>query len=129
MLYCQIGLSEVPVKRTTPKSIDLYIAGFPQDVQEILRKIRTTIRKAAPGAEESISYGIPTFKLNGRPLVYFAAHKSHIGLYPMTGAIKKKFKKELSGYEGGKGTVRFPLDEPIPYTLISRLVKFKVKDT
>lgn len=111
---------------TTPKSIDQYIAGFPKDVQAILKKVRTTIRKAAPGAEESISYGIPTFKLNGRPLIYFAGHKSHIGLYPMTADIKKKFKKELSGYEGGKGTLKFPLDEPIQYALISRLVKFRV---
>lgn len=115
--------------KTTPKGIDKYIAGFPRDVQAILKKIRTTIRKAAPRAEESISYGIPTFKLNGRPLIYFAGHKAHIGLYPMTGAIRTKFKKELSGYEGGKGTVRLPLDEPIPYALIGRIVKFKVKET
>jgi uncharacterized protein YdhG (YjbR/CyaY superfamily) len=86
-----------------------------------------TIRKAAPSAEESISYRIPAFKLNG-PLVYFAAYKSHIGLYPMTAAIKKKFKKELSVYEGGKGTIRLPLDKPIPYPLIGRIVKFQVRE-
>jgi uncharacterized protein YdhG (YjbR/CyaY superfamily) len=110
-----------------PKTIDQYIAGFPKDVQTILEKIRMTIRKVAPKAEESISYGIPTFKLNG-PLIYFAGHKAHIGMYPMTGAVREKFKKELSGYEGGKGTVRFPLDEPIPYGLITRIVRFKVKE-
>ena len=107
------------------KEVDKYIAGFPRDVQQILKKIRATIWKAAPKAEESISYGIPTYKLNGRPLIYFAGHKSHVGLYPMAGAIRQKFKKELSGYEGGKGTIRLPLDEPIPYALIGRLVKFR----
>jgi len=86
-----------------------------------------TIRKAAPGAEETISYQIPTFKLNG-PLVYFAAFKAHIAFYPMTTAIKEKFKKELSVYEGAKGTVRFPFGKPIPYTLVSRIVKFRVKE-
>ena len=113
--------------KATPGTIDDYIAGFPRAVQKILETIRTTIRKAAPNAEESISYGIPTFKQNG-PLIYFAAFKSHIGLYPMTGGVKEKFQKELSGYEGGKGTVRLPLDEPIPYALIGRIVKFKIKE-
>jgi uncharacterized protein YdhG (YjbR/CyaY superfamily) len=113
--------------KTTPKNIDEYIAGFPKDVQKILREIRTTIRKVAPRAEESISYRIPTFKLEG-PLVYFAAFKSHIGMYPMTGATRKTFEKELSKYEGGKGTVRFPLDRPIPHALIGRIVRFKVKE-
>ena len=115
------------MRAATQGTIDDYIAGFPRDVQTILRKIRTTISKAAPKAEESISYRIPTFKLNG-PLIYFAAFKSHIGMYPMTGGVREKFKKELAGYEGGKGTVRFPLDEPIPYPLISRIVKFKAAE-
>lgn len=114
--------------KSSPKTIDQYIAGFPAEVQNILEKIRTTIRKAAPKADESISYGIATFKLDGRPLIYFAAYKSHIGLYPMTAGIKTKFKKELSSYEGGKGTLKFPLDEPIPFALIGRLVKFKVNE-
>jgi uncharacterized protein YdhG (YjbR/CyaY superfamily) len=113
--------------KSIPATIDDYIAGFPKDVQKILREIRTTIRKAAPRAEESISYRIPTYKLDG-PLVYFAAFKSHIGMYPMTGATRTKFEKELSKYEGGKGTVRFPLDRPIPHALIGRIVKFKVKE-
>ena len=107
-----------------PKNVDDYIGGYPKDVQAILEKIRTTIRRAAPEAEETISYGIPTFKLNG-PLIYFAAFKSHIGIYPVTPDIKKKL--DLSGYEGGKGTIKLPLDEPIPYGLISRIVKFKVQ--
>jgi uncharacterized protein YdhG (YjbR/CyaY superfamily) len=107
-----------------PKNIDDYIAGYPKDVQAVLEKIRTTIRRVAPQAEESISYGIPTFKLNG-PLIYFAAFKSHIGVYPVTPDIKKKL--DLSGYAGGKGTIKLPLDEPIPYTLIGRIVKLKVQ--
>jgi len=113
--------------RTAPKNIDKYIAGFPQDVQAILEKTRRTIRKAAPGAEEKISYQIPTFTLKGDYLIYFAAYKKHVALYPAPRGIAK-FKKELSAYEGGKGTVRFPLDKPIPFDLIRRIVKFKVKE-
>jgi uncharacterized protein YdhG (YjbR/CyaY superfamily) len=114
--------------QTAPKDIDKYIAGFPNDVQEMLEKIRMTIRKAVPEVEETISYQIPTFTLNGKYLVYFAAYKKHIGLYPAPRG-NEKFKKELSGYEGGKGTVRFPLDKPIPFGLIERIVKFRVKET
>jgi len=106
-----------------PKNIDEYIAGFPPEIQEILQKIRLTIRKAAPKAEEAISYMIPTFKLNGN-LVHFAAYKNHIGFYPAPRGIEA-FKEELAPYEGGKGTVRFPLDKPIPYALISKIVKFR----
>ena len=113
--------------RSMAKNIDEYIAGFPQDVQEILEKMRMTIRKAAPGAEEKISYQIPTFTLKGSRLVYFAAYKKHIGLYPAPRGVEK-FKKELSVYEGGKGTVRFPLDKPIPFGLIRRIVKFRIKE-
>jgi uncharacterized protein YdhG (YjbR/CyaY superfamily) len=111
---------------TTPGSIDEYIARFPSNVQAILKKIRTTIRRAAPAADETISYQIPAFMLNG-PLVYFAAFKKHVGLYPRTTAVAK-FKKELARYEGAKGSIRFPLDKPIPYGLISRIVKFRVKE-
>jgi uncharacterized protein YdhG (YjbR/CyaY superfamily) len=110
----------------TPKTIDEYIAGFPQEVQEILEKLRKTIRKAAPDAEEKISYQIPAFTLKGN-LVHFAAFKKHIGFYPRTTAIEK-FKNELSVYEGGKGTVRFSLDNPIPFALISKIVKFRVRE-
>ena len=112
--------------QTAPKTIDEYIAGFPQDVQEILEKIRITIRKAAPGAKETIRYRMPTFTLEGN-LVHFAAFKTHIGFYPVPTGIEK-FKNELSVYEGGKGSVKFPLDRPIPFGLISRIVKFRVKE-
>lgn len=109
----------------SPK-IDEYIASFPEDVQEILEKIRTTIRKAAPNAEETINYGIPTFTLKGN-LVHFAGFKKHIGFYPTPTGIER-FKKELSVYEGAKGSVQFPLDKPIPYGLISKIVKFRIKE-
>jgi uncharacterized protein YdhG (YjbR/CyaY superfamily) len=109
-----------------PETIDAYIAGFPKDVQSILQKVRTTIRKAAPEAEEAIKYRMPTFTLKGN-LVHFAAFKSHIGFYP-TPTGTEKFKRELSVYEGAKGSVRFPLDRPIPFALISRIVKFRVKE-
>jgi len=112
--------------QTAPRNIDEYIAGFPPDVQEILEKIRTTIRKAAPDAEETIKYQMPTFTLKGN-LVYFAAFTKHIGFYPVPTGIEK-FKKELAAYEQGKGSVQFPLDRPIPYGLISKIVKFRVKE-
>ena len=111
---------------TTPRNIDEYIAGFPQGVQEILTKIRLTIRKAAPDAEETISYRMPTFALKGN-LVHFAAFKKHIGFYPTPTGIEK-FKNELSVYEGAKGSVRFPLDQSVPFDLISKIVKFRVKE-
>lgn len=114
------------MKTAAPRDIDAYIAGFPPDVQKILQKVRKTIQKAAPDAEETIKYQIPTFALNGN-LVHFAAFKNHIGFYPAPRG-KEIFKKELSAYEGGKGTVRFPLDQPIPYDLISRIVKFRVEE-
>ena len=109
------------------KDIDAYIASFPEDVRAILEKVRATIRKAAPGAEETISYRIPTFTLNGN-LVHFAAFKNHIGFYPGPTGIEA-FKEELSAYEGAKGSVRFPLDKPIPLDLISKIVKFRVKES
>ena len=118
--------SDLKTKQTAPKTIDEYIAGFPPDVQEILQKIRQTIRKAAPGAEETISYQMPTFKLKGN-LVYFAGFKNHIGFYPVPTGIDK-FKKELAAYKQGKGSIQFPLDQPIPYSLISKIVKFRVKE-
>src|SRR5262245_5389701 len=108
------------------KTIDEYIANSSKDVQPILKKIRATIQKAAPKATETINYGIPTFQLN-RNLVHFAAFKSHIGFYPTPSGIEK-FKKELSVYEGAKGSVKFPLDKPIPYALITKIVKFRVKE-
>jgi uncharacterized protein YdhG (YjbR/CyaY superfamily) len=111
---------------TRPQNIDDYIAGFPPEVQEILEKIRSTIRQAAPNAQETISYQMPTFTLNGS-LVHFAAFKQHIGFYP-TPSGTKEFQRELSVYKGAKGSVRFPLDQPIPFDLISQIVKFRVKE-
>lgn len=109
-----------------PRDIDEYIAGFPEDVQEILEKVRRTIREAAPDAEEAIKYQIPTFTLKGN-LVHFAAFKKHIGFYPAPSGIER-FKDELSAYEGAKGSVRFPLDQPIPFDLIGRIVRFRVRE-
>ena len=112
--------------QTAPQNIDEYIAGFPPDIQEILQKIRTTIRKAAPKAGETIKYQMPTFTLNGN-LVHFAAFKRHIGFYP-TPTGTREFQKELSIYKGAKGSVQFPLDRPIPFGLISKIVKFRAKE-
>lgn len=108
-------------------TIDGYIAGFPPDVQKVLQKVRATIRKAAPAAEEAIKYRIPTFILHGN-LVHFAAFKKHVGFYPAPSAIEK-FKAELEGYEGAKGSVQFPLDQPLPFGLITRIVKFRVRES
>ena len=115
------------INKTSPNLIDKYIANSPKEIQAILEKVRVTIRKAAPKkAKEIINYGIPTFTLEGN-LVHFAGFKSHIGFYPTPSGIEK-FKAELSKYEGAKGSVKFPLDKPIPYTLISKIVKFRVKE-
>lgn len=114
------------MKPSAPKDIDEYISGFPGDVQKLLQKIRAAIQKAAPRATEAISYQIPTFRLNGKNLIHFAAFKTHIGLYPAPRGAAE-FKEELVSYAGGKGTVQFPLDKPIPYGLIGRIVKFQVK--
>jgi uncharacterized protein YdhG (YjbR/CyaY superfamily) len=112
--------------QTAPRTIDEYIAGFPHGIQEILEKIRETIRTAAPDAEEAIKYQMPTFTLKGN-LVHFAAFKKHIGFYPTPTGIEE-YKNELSAYAGAKGTVRFPLDKPIPFALISKIVEFRVKE-
>ncbi|MGB6384542.1 MAG: DUF1801 domain-containing protein [Terriglobales bacterium] len=111
--------------RATPKTIDKYIALFSPEVQAILRKIRLTIKNAAPDAQETISYNIPTFILNGA-LVHFAAFKKHIGFFPPVRG-DAKLEKAASIYAGEKGNLRFPLDQPIPYSLIKRLVKLRVK--
>lgn len=109
-----------------PRNIDEYIAGFPHDVQKTLKKIRLTIRKAAPDAQEAIKYQMPTFTLKGN-LLSFGAYKKHVGFYPAP-AGNEQFRKDLSVYRAGKSTVRFPLDKPIPLDLISKLVKFRVKE-
>ncbi len=109
-----------------PKNTAEYIAGFPKEIQVVLEKLHTTIQKAAPTANEKIGYGIPTFTLEGN-LVHFAAYKNHIGFYPAPSGIKA-FEKELSNYEGAKGSIKFPIDKPLPFGLISKIVKFRVKE-
>lgn len=109
-----------------PKNIDEYISGFPEDIQAILEKIRMTIRKAAPEAKEIISYHIPTFTFSGI-LVHFAAYTKHIGFYPTPSGIEK-FKDEIFNYESSKGTVKFPLNKPIPYELIHKISVFRAKE-
>lgn len=113
-------------KPSPARNMDEYIALFPQDIQDILTKIRAVIHEAAPGAQEAIRYQMPAFLLNG-PLCYFAAFKNHIGFYPIPTGIEK-FKEELSVYHQGKGSVQFPLSQPIPYDLIARMVTFRAEE-
>ena len=112
--------------KTQVNDIDQYIAGFSLEIQAILQEVRATIKKAAPEAGEAISYQMPTFKLNGN-LIHFAAFKNHIGVYPAPTGIEQ-FRKELSGYKGGKGSVQFPFSQPIPYDLISKIVKYRLQE-
>lgn len=118
----------MPTLQKLPQTIDDYIQSFPADIQKILQKVRKTIRKAAPEAVETINYQMPTFKLNGKNLVHFAAWKSHIGFYA-TPSGNTAFKKDLSKYKGAKGSVQFPTTEPIPYDLIEKIVVFRVKES
>src|SRR5258705_7936714 len=113
-------------KTISVKDINAYIDKQPENVRGVLEKFRQTIRKAAPGAEETISYQMPAFKYHGM-LVYFAAWKNHIGFYPISSGIKE-FKKELSAYEVSKGTIKFPIDKAMPFGLISKIVKFRVNE-
>lgn len=117
-------MSTIPIKK--PATIDEYIGGFSGEVQEILEEIRMTIQKAAPEAKEKISYSMPAFDQNGI-VVYFAAFKKHIGLYALPSG-HETFREELSKYKSGKGSVQFPLNEPMPLDLISRIVRFRVKE-
>jgi uncharacterized protein YdhG (YjbR/CyaY superfamily) len=112
---------------TAYKTVDEYIQTFPKDIQELLKQIRAAIKTTAPEAVESISYGMPAYKTNGRPLVYFAGFKKHIGFYA-TPAGHVAFADELSKYKQGKGSVQFPLDQPIPLDLLKRIVAFRVKE-
>ncbi len=108
-------------------NIDEYITAFPEETGRLLNQIRSAIQKAAPQAEETISYAIPTFKLNGRPLIYFAGYKNHVAVYPVPRG-NEAFAEELAAYKGGKGTARFPLDKPLPLQLISRIVQFRMEE-
>lgn len=109
-------------------TIDEYLAPFPPNVRTLLEKVRRAIRTAAPDADEAIKYRMPTFVLNGRNLVHFAGYTRHIGFYPTPSAIES-FKKELARYPSAKGSVQFPLDQPIPYPLIGRITRFRVNET
>lgn len=120
-------MSHVDSNKKQFKTMDEYIRTFPDDVQRILERMRQTIRNAAPGAVEAISYQIPTFKLDGRNLAHFAAFKKHIGFYP-TPSGGEAFRRELSTYKQGKGSVQFPLDKPVPYDLVRRIVLFRMKE-
>jgi uncharacterized protein YdhG (YjbR/CyaY superfamily) len=113
--------------RSEYKTIDEYIQTFPPEIQTILQKIRQTIHKAAPEAVEAIAYQMPTFRLTGKNLVHFAAFQNHIGFYPTPSGIEA-FAKELAPYAKSKGTIQFPLDKPIPYDLVDKIVKFRVQD-
>ncbi len=113
-------------KKSGPATLEEYIAQFPEEVQAILAQVRTTIKGAAPQVEERISYGMPGYFLKGR-LVWFGAHKNHIGFYP-TGSGIEAFREELAGYKQSKGAVQFPLDQPLPYDLIAKIVRFRVEE-
>lgn len=108
-------------------TIDEYIASFPPEVQEKLQGIRNAIRKAAPDAEEAIRYGIPTFRQNGSNLVHFAAFKDHLSFFPTSSGVGK-FREELSSYTMSKGTIQFPLNDPVPYDLVERITRFRTEE-
>ncbi len=113
------------MNKTKHTNVDDYISGFPEKIQVLLEQIRSTIKKEVPEAEETISYAIPAFKLNDVPLVYYAAFKNHIGFYA-TPTGNSEFKNELAEYKQGKGSVQFPIDQPMPLKLITKIVKFRV---
>ncbi len=113
-------------KTDPPKDVDEYISRFPREVQRILEEVRATIKKAAPGAEEVISYQMPAFKFHG-VLVYFAGYKKHIGFYPTSSGIEA-FRKELSIYKGAKGSVQFPINSTLPLNLVRKIVKYRVRE-
>ncbi|NLD72956.1 MAG: hypothetical protein GX649_09605 [Chloroflexi bacterium] len=114
------------IDRAKPSTVDEYIAGQPEELQEILQQIRAAIHEAAPGIREKISYGMPGFELNG-DLIWFAAHKAHIGVYPRASTLAP-FEEDLSAYKRSKGTIQFPLDRPIPYDLIRRITEYRVAE-
>jgi uncharacterized protein YdhG (YjbR/CyaY superfamily) len=114
--------------KTDFKSVDEYIASQPEAVQGMLKRVRGAIRRAVPGAEEGISYKIPTYKLHGRPVLYFAGWRQHYSLYPVTDRLVATFKDDLTPYKVSKGTIRFPLSEPVPVKLIERIAKLRAKE-
>lgn len=112
---------------TTHNTVDSYIASFPEETQTVLKKIRSTIQKTAPDAEELMNYGVPTYQIGGKNLVHFGGFKKHVGFYPGASGIAT-FEKELSPYKHAKGSVQFPLDEKIPYDLIKTITTFRLKE-
>lgn len=114
------------MQKTKAENIDDYMLQFPKDIQKLLKQMRSTIKKTAPKAEEAMKYGIPTFVLNGN-LVHFAAYKNHIGFYPAPSGLLA-FKKEIARYKSSKGAVQFPIEEPLPLDLISKIIKFRVAE-
>ncbi|MEO5739584.1 MAG: DUF1801 domain-containing protein [Vicinamibacterales bacterium] len=116
------------MKSAAARNVTDYIAGFPRSVQTVLKRVRKIIRDAVPEAEEMISYQIPAFKLHGRPLLYFAAWKELYSLYPSNPRLVAAFKEKLAGYELAKGTIRFPLSDPVPVRLIAGIAKFRAKE-
>ena len=117
--------NDISVILTIMENVDAYISTFPEQIQVVLSQIRAIIKEKAPQAVESITYGMPAYKTNGKPLVYFAGYKKHIGFYA-TPTGHSEFKKELSKFKQGKGSVRFPIDKPIPFDLIGQIVEFRV---
>jgi uncharacterized protein YdhG (YjbR/CyaY superfamily) len=131
MLFSFKGKSTLPDMATSKgqfKTTDEYIAKFPKNVRDVLEELRRVIKDSAPEADEAISYGMPAFKLNGKNLVFFAAWKNHVGFYPGGPSAIEAFKKELSPFKQAKGTVQFPLDKPIPFDLVKKIVKFRVRE-
>lgn len=114
------------MKTTAPENVDEYIAGFPAATGKLLQQMRLTVREAAPAAQETIKYAMPTYTFNGN-LVYFAGYKTHIGFYPTPSGVEA-FKEALAGYKGAKGSVRFPLDQPLPLDLVRKIVQFRVEE-
>ena len=115
------------MKKNKITTVNSYINQFPKETQAKLQKLRQIIKASAPGSIEIISYNMPAFKIHRRILVYFAAFKNHIGLYALPSAVVN-FKKELSRFKTSKGTIRFPLDKPIPPELVKKIIKFRVKE-
>lgn len=126
-----ITTKKVPVKKTSAatkfKTVDAYIAALPAETKNLIRELRSTIRQASPAAEEMISYNMPALKLDGKGLIAYAAWKEHISLYPRTRLMEAAIK-ELAAYEGSKGTIKFPLTQPMPFALIRKIVKFRIQE-
>ena len=116
------------MKGSTTETVPAYIARFPRAVQAELKRVRRSIRRAVPAAEEVISYQIPAFKLHGKPVLFFAAWKEHLSIYPSNARLVAAFKDELAKYERSKGTIRFPLSDPVPAKLIERIARFRAKE-